>query len=246
MTKLYANWKAPANIHGLTTSRCEGFSQPPYDKNNLALHVGDSIADVSLNRQQLSTELGLSMEPAWLEQIHSNLCVCVDEEPNRTADAAITRNPGQPLAILTADCLPILLCNQEGNEIAAIHAGWRGLVNGIVENTISKMQSSPSQLMAWIGPAICQSCFEVGDEVLQIYESRYTFSPQDFRRKGEKWHANLPKLAERVLNNADVLAVYQSNACTFEQNNKFYSYRRQPQTGRMATLIWFNEKNWNK
>ncbi|KTC78353.1 peptidoglycan editing factor PgeF [Legionella brunensis] len=246
MTKLYANWPAPSNVSGLTTLRHSGFSKPPFDKNNLALHVGDDSGDVLLNRQQLKTELELTKEPAWLEQIHSTLCVLVEEEANRTADAAITRTPRQPLAILTADCLPILLCNQEGNEIAAIHAGWRGLVNGIVENTLNKMQSPPTQLMAWIGPAICQSCFEVGEEVLQAYENRYPLSSKDFYRKGEKWHGNLPKLAEHILNNSGISAVFQSNVCTFEQNNDFYSYRRTSQTGRMATLIWFNEKNRNQ
>ncbi|ASQ45684.1 peptidoglycan editing factor PgeF [Legionella clemsonensis] len=246
MNKFYADWPAPANISAFTTLRSRGFSKPPFDKNNLALHVGDNSIDVILNRQQLRNDCKLINEPVWLDQTHSNLPVLVEEESNREADAAITRMPYQPLAIMTADCLPILLCNLEGNEVAAVHAGWRGLVNGIIENTLHKMQSSPAQLMAWIGPAICQTCFEVGNEVLQIFQNHYPDSAQNFYSQGEKWHANLPRIAEQILNNLGVLAVYQSNICTFEQKNDFYSYRRESQTGRMATLIWFNKKNRNK
>ncbi|OCH98761.1 polyphenol oxidase [Legionella jamestowniensis] len=246
LNKIYANWPAPGNVNAFTTLRDRGFSKPPFHQNNLALHVGDNSDDVILNRQQLINDCNLTLEPAWLEQTHSNFCIHVEEESNRKADAAITRLPSQPLSILTADCLPILLCNLEGDEVAAVHAGWRGLVNGVIENTIHKMQSSPSRLMAWIGPAICQSCFEVGDEVLQIFQHHYPDSLQYFRPQGSKWHANLPKLAEQVLNNSGVLAVYQSELCTFEQKNDFYSYRRESQTGRMATLIWFNKTNRNK
>lgn len=244
MNKLYANWTAPSNVSALTTLRLDGFSKPPYD-NNLALHVEDDRTDVLANRQKLCTELELSREPAWLEQIHSNLCVTIEEETNRTVDAAITRIPNQPLAILTADCLPIVLCNQAGDEIAAIHAGWKGLVNGIIENTLAKMHSSPSQLMAWIGPAICQRCYETGDEVFQKYMQNYPFSFPNFQAKGEKWHANLAKIAEQILNNIGVKSVYQSNVCTYEQKNDYFSYRRASQTGRMATLIWFNETRNN-
>ncbi|KTD22828.1 Laccase domain protein yfiH [Legionella lansingensis] len=246
MTKLHANWPSPSNVKAFTTLRHSGFSKIPFDSNNLAAHVGDNPDAVSLNRQQLRKELGTTQEPAWLEQIHSNVCVVTEEDNNRVADAAITRTARQPLAILTADCLPILLCNQEGNEIAAIHAGWRGLVNGIVENTLARIKSAPDKLMAWIGPAICQSCYETGPEVLESYQKRYPFATQEFRPIGEKWHANLAKLAERILNYSGVTAVYQSNSCTFEQKNDFYSYRRESQTGRMATLIWFTETFGNK
>ncbi len=241
LANLYANWPAPANVSALTTMRTPGFSKPPFDANNLGFHVGDDKQVVASNRQALKAHLELPNEPEWLEQVHSNLCVLVEEEENRTADAAITRSPHHTLAIMTADCLPILLCNQEGTEIAAIHAGWRGLVNGIVENTITKMLSEPTQLLAWIGPGICQSCYEVGDEVLQAYQDRYPFATNSFLpNEKKKWQVNLPHLAEQILYNMGVFAVYQSKKCTFEQKNEFYSYRREQQTGRMATLIWFN------
>jgi YfiH family protein len=222
--------------------RTPGFSKAPYDANNLGLHVGDNVDDVNSNRNALKIALERPREPEWLEQTHSNICVLVEEESNRVADAAITRSADRTLAIMTADCLPIVLSNKQGTEIAAIHSGWRGLVNGVIENTLAKMQSPREHLLAWIGPAICQSCYEVGAEVLDSYQDRYPFASKAFRPKGEKLLANLPHLAKLVLNSLEVLTVVQSNICTFEQNNDFYSYRRTPQTGRMVTLIWFNEK----
>ncbi len=242
----FANWTAPANVSALTTTRSPGFSKPPFDANNLGLHVGDNFEDVKANRHALKTSFNRPLDPEWLDQIHSNVCVVVEEESNRVADAAITRHSDRTLIIMTADCLPIVLTNKQGTEIAAIHSGWRGLVTGVIENTLNKMQSPREHLIAWIGPAICQSCYEVGDEVLNSYQSRYTFASQAFRPKGKKMLANLPLLAQLVLKSLDVLTVFQSNICTFEQNTDFYSYRRTPQTGRMATLIWFNEPNQDK
>lgn len=240
MPNLLANWPAPNRICGLTTSRYPGFSSPPFNENNLGLHVGDQECHVIANREALKKSLALPSHPQWLSQIHSTKAVVIEEDESREADAAITRSKDTVLAIMTADCLPILLCNKEGTEIAAIHAGWRGLVNGVVENTLNKMLSSPAQLMAWIGPAICQSCFEVGIEVKEHYENRYDFAASAFKPQHNKWLANLPLLAEKILNNSGVLDVYQSNACTFEQKSDFFSYRRESQTGRIATLIWFN------
>ncbi|MDI9818255.1 MULTISPECIES: peptidoglycan editing factor PgeF [unclassified Legionella] len=245
MTNIHANWSSPPNVHALTTLRNTGHSKLTFASNNLALHVGDDPSHVRLNREQLKTELNLPTDPEWLEQVHGNTCIIVEEDTNRTADAAITRSAQHTLAIMTADCLPILLCSQRGDEVAAIHAGWRGLANGVIENTVSKMLSHPSQLIGWIGPAICQDCFEVGADVLTAFQNSHAYTPEAFRAKGDKWHANLPKLAEYMLNSLGIMSVYQSNLCTFEQKNDFYSYRRESQTGRMATLIWFNEKNRN-
>ena len=154
LSNLLSNWPAPINIRALTTTRLGGESLPPYDNNNLALHVGDNADHVLKNRLALVNSLHLPGEPIWLEQTHSNHCVVVEDEPNRVADAAITRCKQFPLSIMTGDCLPILLCDKAGTEIAAIHAGWRGLVNGIVENTLSKMLNHSETLIAWIGPAI--------------------------------------------------------------------------------------------
>ena len=240
-TKL-ANWPAPKNITALSTTRLSGFSQFPYDSNNLGLAVGDNEHHVIQNRQQLIEYLHLPGEPQWLRQTHSTHCVLVEEDSNRDADASISRSGKHPLVILTADCLPITLCNKQGNEIAAIHAGWRGLVNGIVENTLSKMHSKASDLLAWVGPAICQKCYEVGDEVYQTFTSKYPESKNAFKPVNSKWLANLPQIAELVLNSCGINAVYQSGLCTFELENELYSYRRNSQTGRIGTLIWFNNQ----
>ncbi len=241
MSKIYANWNAPSNIRALTTTRREGHSLPPYDQNNLGFHVGDDHDHVKENRAELVKSLALSHEPVWLQQTHTNQCVIVEDDTNRNADAAITRHSRLPLVIMTADCLPIVLCNQTGTEIAAIHAGWRGLVNGIVENTLAKMQSRPETLLAWIGPAICHKCFEIGKEVQEAYTSKYPYTAATFQNYNSRQCANLPKMAELILKAQGVEAVFQSEACTFEEKKQFYSYRREAQTGRMATLIWIQD-----
>ena len=241
MPDLIANWPAPPNISALTTSRMMGASLEPYGGNNLALHVGDNAIHVQNNREELVKNLLLPREPAWLEQTHTNHCVVVEDDPERLADASITRSTAYPLAIMTADCLPILLCDRAGTEIAAIHAGWRGLLNGIVENTINTMHTTPDTLLAWIGPAICNRCYETGSDVRDAYIKRYPFTEGAFYSHASRIHADLPKMAELILHAAGVTGVYQSDACSFELENKFYSYRRAAQTGRMATLIWFNQ-----
>jgi YfiH family protein len=243
VTNLIANWPAPANIKALTTQRGAGVSLAPYHSNNLAFHVADNIEHVKQNRQSLVDSLQLPAEPAWLEQTHSHDCVVVEEDSLRVADAAITRSRQQVLAIMTADCLPILLCNQQGTEIAAIHAGWRGLLNGIIDNTVDKMQSKSSDLMAWIGPAICRNCYETGHEVKEAFIQRYPYTHDAFHTCASSLYADLPKLAELVLQGLGIDAIYHSKICTFEQENTFYSYRRAAQTGRMATLIWFKQDN---
>ncbi|WP_058529635.1 peptidoglycan editing factor PgeF [Legionella londiniensis] len=238
-----ANWPAPDHIAALTTTKLGGVSTLEYESNNLAMHVGDSSAAVQRNRDNLVHSLALVREPVWLIQTHSNRCIVVEEEDERNADAAITRNSVFPLAIMTADCLPVLLCDRKGTEIAAIHAGWRGLASGIIENTIEKMNNKTDSLLAWIGPAICQSCFEVGEDVRRNFKNRYTYADQIFRERGDKKLADLPRMAELILNQLGVYAVYHAGLCTYELHETFYSYRRQGLTGRMATLIWFKQGN---
>lgn len=240
MTYKQANWPAPKNISAVCTTRGTGYSLPPYDSNNLALHVFDNEELVIKNRAHLSQTLNLPGELVWLDQIHSTECIIAEEEINRIADAAITRSLTHPLVILTADCLPITLCSMQGDEIAAIHAGWKGLCNGIIENTLDKMHSANEQLIAWIGPAICQTCFEVGEEVYLAFTNKYPMTQEAFRPNQFKWLANLALIAEMILLSKGVQAVYQSGLCTFELESEFYSYRRTAQTGRIATLIWFN------
>ncbi|MBA2650569.1 MAG: peptidoglycan editing factor PgeF [Legionella sp.] len=237
-----ANWNAPKHIHALSTTRFSGFSQVPYDSNNLALHVGDDNASVLQNRQQLVQSLQLPCDPLWLEQTHSTRCIIAEQAGNdRDADAAIAHSWQHPLVILTADCLPITLCAVVGDEIAAIHAGWRGLIDGIVENTLSKMHNHREHIIAWIGPSICENCYEVGEEVLDSFVGKYSKAQAAFKPHNNKWLANLPKIAEFILKSNGIQAVYQSELCTFEEKNGLFSYRRQKQTGRIATLIWINK-----
>jgi YfiH family protein len=217
-----------------------GYSVSPYDQNNLALHVGDHQELVQANRKALIQNLSLPGEPAWLEQTHSTKCVTIESCADRCADAAVTRCKDFPLVIVTADCLPIVLCDRDGTEIAAIHAGWRGLVNGVIENTLAQMHNTPESLMAWIGPGICGTCYEVGKEVKQTFTEHYPFTMDTFSDHGSRYYADLPKMAELILNAQGISNVFQANACTFELKEKFYSYRRGALTGRMATLIWFN------
>jgi len=242
MTTKVANWPAPSNITALSTTRLGGLSELPFDSNNLGFHVGDNPLHVQNNRQQLIKALNLPNEPIWLNQTHSTSCVIAEQDIGRDADAAITRSAKHPLVILTADCLPITLCSKQGSEIAAIHAGWKGLFNGVVENTLAKMESKTLDILAWIGPAICPKCYEVGPDVYNSFTTKYPKSKIAFQPSNNRWLANLPKIAEVVLNSLGINAVYQSNFCTFELKNEFYSYRRSAQTGRIGTLIWFNEQ----
>jgi YfiH family protein len=238
---LKANWPAPSHIHALTTSRLGGFSNHPYNENNMGLHVGDNLSHVLKNRQQLQQRLALQHEPIWLQQTHSTDCIRVENTNNRQADAQVTSAKQYPLAIMTADCLPITLCDKEGKEIAAIHGGWRGLCFGIIENTLAQMLSPRQDILAWIGPGICGLCYEVGLEMRSSVLKRYPYSEAIFQPHKNLWLANLPALAELIFNQNGVFNVYHSNQCTFEHHNMYYSYRREANTGRMATLIWFNK-----
>ncbi|MDF2867795.1 MAG: multi-copper polyphenol oxidoreductase, laccase [Gammaproteobacteria bacterium] len=239
---LKSKWPAPANILAYTTTRLGGNSQPPYDSFNLAEHVGDESATVQLNRQQLNRELALPSEPIWLNQIHSNICMEIDKQSvsNSAADATYTKQPGIICAVLTADCLPILVCNKAGNEVAAIHAGWRGLAAGIVQNTVNYFASPANELLAWLGPAIGPEVFEVGDEVRTQFMSLNPEAAMAFKPSiPGRWIANLYQLAAMILTKAGIAAVYGEPRCTYSNPELFFSYRRESITGRMASLIWF-------
>ena len=242
MQNLIANWPAPKNICGLTTTRLSGASKGDFAHNNLGMHVNDNQQDVIFNRQTLKDSLNLPAEPFWLRQTHTTICADVnDRNCDNAADAAITTRRNIPLVVLTADCVPILICNKNGTQIAAVHAGWKGLVGGIIENTIQKFSEPAENYLAWIGPAICESCYETGDDIKQQFVNKYPNLEQAFTNDYPKTHTNLPRLAAMILNQHGVNQVYLSNACTFEENDKFYSYRRQAKTGRIATLIWFKD-----
>lgn len=234
-------WPAPPGVRAVVTTRNGGASEAPYDSFNLGLHVGDDGARVQRNRTRLREILGLPAEPDWIAQTHGTRAVVLEEETDRDADAAITRVAGQVAVVMVADCLPILISNRDGSEVAALHAGWRGLQAGVIASTLERMQSKPSQLMAWIGPGISRHHFEVGDEVLAAFESAVDGARDYFEAHGEgHWMCDLAGLAARVLERLGVTGIYRDPHCSYRDAAQFYSYRREGVTGRMAALIWIS------
>lgn len=240
---LKPDWPAPSCISAFTTLRFGGVSQPPYDTFNLADHVNDSSEHVKKNREILKKDLGLINEPIWIEQTHSSIAIeATSAHRDCEADASFTKQPHQVCVILTADCLPLLVCNKKGTEVAAIHAGWKGLANGVIVSTLEKLHSSPEELLVWLGPAISAAHYEVGDEVRQAFietipnaESAFMPSPR------QRWLADLYTLAKLQMNQLGVTAIYGGNHCTYADPERFYSYRRDGvETGRMASLIWIS------
>jgi YfiH family protein len=256
-------WSIPATVKALYSTRSGGVSQAPFDSFNLAEHVGDDLDRVGRNRAMLNQPMpngdkpnrdalqshSLPAAPCWLQQTHSTTVVTLESDQNREADSAITRKADTVAVVMTADCLPILLCNRSGTEVAAVHAGWRGLLDGIVETTIEKMQSPANDLLAWIGPAISQPKFEVGDEVRQAFVDKYADKYVDEQSSAESrfisnrpthWLCDLPGLADDLLTRLGIADVTQSNLCSYSNEKDFFSYRRQAVTGRMACLIWIS------
>lgn len=233
-----ADWPAPNNIIAGTTTRYGGVSQTPYDNFNLADHCGDDPVNVQENRKILRKRLWLASEPLWLEQTHSNRCIDAGQRMlfAPKADASFSKEPGVACVILTADCLPILLCDQQGSFVAAIHAGWRGLSSGIIAQTLRNL-GNPANCMAWLGPAISQNAYQVGSDVYQALTTYDVSHKEAFLPDGEKhYRLDIYTVARQQLIKAGVTAVYGGNFCTFQQT-MFFSYRRDKQTGRMATLI---------
>ncbi len=229
-------------IRGLTTTRAGGASQGPYKSLNLATHVGDDPSAVADNRRRLAHALGLASAPAWLEQVHGTRVVeLVPGEAHDpcAADAAVCRVPGVVLAVLTADCLPVLLADPAAGVIGIAHAGWRGLAAGVLENTVVQMGSRPAELHAWIGPAIGSRHFEVGADVYDVFTGQHQADGDLFvpATRG-KWLANLPGLARARLRRLGLVNVIDSGHCTYSSAERFFSYRRDGECGRMASLLW--------
>lgn len=240
MHPIRPDWPAPPAIHAWVTTRAGGVSSGAFASLNLADHVGDEPAAVASNRRLLSRGLALPAEPIWLTQVHG--CAAADADLAQTgcqADAAVARVPGRVCAVLTADCLPILLCDRGGTRVAAVHAGWRGLADGVVEGALSMLGGDPGELMAWLGPAIGPDAFEVGDEVRARFVTAQPAAGRCFRAlEGGKWLADLFGLARLRLASAGVGGVHGGGLCTVSDPRRFYSYRRDRTTGRMASLIW--------
>ena len=232
------DWPAPGNVRALITTRAGGMSRGPYASFNLGLRTDDDPGAVAANRAALRSLL--PQEPVWLKQVHGNRVIDADAPPPAPeADAAVARNPGTVCAVLVADCVPVLLTDRAGATVAVAHAGWRGLAGGVVENAVRAMQRSPEELLAFIGPGIGPRAFEVGPDVRDAFVegdpgARSAFTPH----APGKWLADLFALARRRLARAGVARVFGGGICTHSDAARFFSYRRDRATGRMAALIW--------
>jgi YfiH family protein len=227
-------------VKAFITTRQGGVSEPPYESLNLALHVGDLPAAVARNRLRLRECCDLPQEPFWLSQVHG--CQVADSAsdlPGCEADAVYSRQPGRVCAVLTADCLPLLMTDRAGRVVCAVHAGWRGLAAGVVESAVARLSTPPQELLVWLGPAIGPDAFEVGDEVREVFVEQSAEDEAAFRRNERgRWLADIYRLARLRLQRLGVDYVGGGDCCTWSQSSLFYSYRREGVTGRMASLIW--------
>ena len=232
------DWPAPPNVRALITTRAGGASRGVYAGLNLGLRSGDDSEDVARNRASLRQ--WLPAEPLWLRQVHGSAVAEADTvEGEAEADAAVARRPGRVCAVLTADCLPLLLCDEAGTTVAAVHAGWRGLCSGVIEQTLRAMDKPAQSLLAYLGPAIGPAAYEVGAEVRAAFidadaQADAAFAPG----KPGKFYADLYALARQRLAHSGVTKVHGGDYCTCTERERFYSYRRDGATGRMASLIW--------
>ena len=233
------DWPAPSWVKAVSTTRDGGTSGGVYASLNLAEHVGDDLQAVAENRRLLREILTLPTEPVWLQQVHGRAVVVADSAAaGPVGDAAVSRAAGHVCAVMTADCLPVLLCDRAGTAVAAAHAGWRGLADGVIEATVAALGVPANSLIAWLGPAIGPQAFEVGDEVRAAFIAHDAIAAEAFQSHGDRWHANLYRLAHQRLAALGVAEVYGGDLCTHTDSTRFFSYRRDGATGRMATLIW--------
>ncbi|MEN8206915.1 MAG: peptidoglycan editing factor PgeF [Pseudomonadota bacterium] len=237
------DWPAAPQVRAVSTTRHGGFSRGPYTSMNPATHVDDDPATVLANRDRLQQVLQLPAEPCWLQQVHGTNVLDAGEPVAAgtvpVADAAWCSQPGAVCVVLTADCLPVLLCDAAGRHVAALHAGWRGLAAGVIEQTIEAMQQPGETLLAWLGPAIGPAAYRVGDEVRSAFLAHNRRAEVAFQSGPDgSWQADLYQLARQRLAERGVTAIYGGLECSFTDAERFFSYRRDGITGRMATLIW--------
>ncbi|MDF1795943.1 MAG: peptidoglycan editing factor PgeF [Coxiellaceae bacterium] len=229
-----ADWSAPKNIHAFTTTIAQG---------NMADHVPAATVDVEINRQNMITANHVPTPVTWLQQTHSDIAIqlpCDQQQP--TGDASYTENRNVTCAVMTADCLPLLICQQDGREVAAIHAGWRGLMTGIIDSTIKAMSSSPAELMVWLGPAIGADALELNADIRNEFLAVDTRYNEAFNQnEAGAWFADIYLMARLCLGKYGVTQITGGDYCTYHDPDKFYSYRRQgDNSGRMASLIWID------
>lgn len=241
-------WSAPENIRAFCTTRQGGVSQSPYDSFNLAEHVGDDPLSVEENRKRLEQVLSLPESPLWLNQQHTAQLFFLDGIASRksrsVADAAWSAQRGRVAVVMTADCIPVLVTNRKGSLVAAIHAGWKGLAKGIVRKSLKALPEESANLISWIGPSIRQAHFEVGQDVYDAFCNKSSQATDCFQPRSQsgKYLCDLPGLLKLELTEMGVGEVYDSGLCTYEDESRFYSYRRDGQTGRMASLIWIDDE----
>ena len=234
------DWPAPAHVRAGTTTRLGGVSKGGFESLNLAGHVEDDPQAVAENRRRLVASLRLPGEPFWLTQIHGcHIALGDRDRPGCQADGVYTSRSRVVCAVLTADCLPLLLTDRDGREISAVHAGWRGLASGIIEQAVTRMRAPAKSILAWMGPAIGPAAFEVGDEVRDVFVKQAAEDALAFAagRPGH-WWADIYQLARQRLNRAGVGFISGGDYCTVADRERFFSYRRDGVTGRMASLIW--------
>lgn len=241
---LIPDWEAPATVAALVTLRTGGVSREPFETLNLGDHVGDDPQAVQDNRQRLADWAGLPLSQLqWLTQVHGT--TLVEARPGQEtveADAVWTDRPGVGCVVMTADCLPVFFCSAQGNRVAVAHAGWRGLANGVLETTLAAFEN-PSEVLVWLGPAIGPGHFEVGDEVYRQFVEAHPDNQVCFRPSPNhptRWYADLYGLARAALARRGVRQISGGNFCTYNDSQHFFSYRRDGQTGRMASLIWLH------
>ena len=238
-TLITPDWPVPPHVKSLMTTRAGGVSVAPYASLNLAAHVQDDPRAVVENRRRLREIL--PAEPVWLNQIHGTQIIQADAANGvPDADASFTRTHNTVCVVLTADCLPVLFCARDGSVVAAAHAGWRGLAGGVLEATVAAMQVPPGEVIAWLGAAIGPAAFEVGTEVRDTFIASHPSAGNAFKSHQQKWLADIYTLARIRLNACGVRAIYGGGLCTYTDAARFYSYRRDDLTGRMATLIWID------
>lgn len=243
---LKPNWSAPVHIHAFSTTRLGGGSSGVYQGLNLGLHVADSPAVVLNNRALLAQSLSLPASLCWLNQTHSTLLHKLENNSDTPfeADAVWTSFKNQPCIVMTADCLPVLVTDRRGSFVCAIHAGWRGLCDGIIEKSLiaicAALKIDSTELLVWLGPCIGKSAFQVGDEVRAQFIAQNRDAQSAFTADQGRWLADLQQLARLRLAPFDIAELSASEHCTFSEPDLFYSYRRDGQTGRMASLIWLD------
>lgn len=241
-TWLKPDWPAPRHVHAVCTTRTGGVSQAPFDTLNLGDHVGDDPVAVVDNRRFVAETLNLANTPLWLQQVHG-VKVARHNVDNLgcPADASVSFEKTEVCVVMTADCLPVLFCDRAGTRVAAAHAGWRGLCDGVLEETVRALGCEPTEILVWLGPAIGPQAFEVGDEVRAAFMAHHQQAAAAFKPLSEgKWLADIYELGRQRLAAMGVVAVYGGDLCTYTQQDLFFSFRRDGQTGRMASLIWLS------